>query len=333
MMRSSLTADKKKMKIPTANYGLVPTTSSSSVVVVVLLALVSWLPVSGKTTTFATATTAKSIVPPPTLVMGLPRSGSLAIHEFFECNQIQSSIHYCCGNVGDSDGGDSIGTTAFPCGEGTTTCGSCVFHNLNASRPAFEKCGTPGTAVYSQFDVETGDPFSWFLPQHFALPLLYKAADRDDTTVWILNHRSDSRTWAISVLHWFSVSTRLFHAFNLTYWSDIADESAIPIALTQSVTYDQLVEQLQQSVQRATSSAEHERRIALLADVYDLHLQKVTDFAKRHSDRIQLVDVNVDDDIAATARVLVEAFGGKESCWKFDPKTLDEDWKDFSLKV
>jgi hypothetical protein len=98
-----------------------------------------------------------------TFVMGLPKSGSISIHDFIQCmnereepsatatadgggnvkppNMFVSSAHYCCdpnhgwlegatpaatmvGNADDTD------TTAFPCAQHMVTCGSCLLETM-----------------------------------------------------------------------------------------------------------------------------------------------------------------------------------------------------------
>ena len=124
----------------------------------------------------------------PVILLGFPRSGSLAIHQFFQCHG-WNSAHYCCG----SDTAERS-ATQFPClDEAGPTCGDCVLKNLKGHRPAFTDCKKKGKEenqnnnnnnniinhenmmIWSQFDVETAD--AWFLPQHFALGLLHFVED------------------------------------------------------------------------------------------------------------------------------------------------------------
>ncbi|CAB9510983.1 expressed unknown protein [Seminavis robusta] len=134
----------------------------------------------------------------PLLIMGLPRSGSESIHNYFTCNKIKSS-HYCCDTEKSLAGQPA--RSQFPCRKDQVTCGSCVLKNMKSERPPFQGCGD--YYVWSQFDVETTEPYSWFLPQHKTLPLIHEAYPN---AAFILNTRKDAGTWADSVLHWNSES-------------------------------------------------------------------------------------------------------------------------------
>jgi Sulfotransferase domain len=248
------------------------------------------------------------------LVMGMIRSGSRAVHEFFTCNSIKSA-HYCCHN---SD------RAQFPCDR--QTCGSCVYHNLNASRPAFDNCGD-GYAVHAQFDVETSDPFAWFLPQHYALPLLH---DAYPGSTWILNSRETPERWADSVLHWYSVTNRLLNSFGHTYHEGAAASSTV--GLEREVTVEALTRELDVSIRRANDYLAHERRRRLLVDLYVDHEQAVHDFAAQYGHPLLVLDV----DSPSAGQVLQAFFVEKQlksECWSFDGAALDNDWMDFRLEV
>jgi hypothetical protein len=276
----------------------------------------------------------------PVLVVGLPRSGSLAVHNFFSCNGIRSS-HYCCSksseqqaqSPGDSNNDAHDAPISFPCGVSdddndspTTTCGTCVHRNMHSNQKPFQDCGD--YQVYSQFDVETGDPFSWFLPQHFALPLLHEAYP--DST-WILNRRGSSKQWATNVLHWYSVTNRLFQSFGIDYYHDAAvtAEQEPPDTLTQGA----LVKEIQRSFVRMHNETDHVRRLQSLQDVYEQHLDKVRAYAAQVTSQHTLIEIDVDEPIQA-GKTLVQAFPGtRAECFEFDAAVLDNDWRDFSLKV
>jgi hypothetical protein len=249
------------------------------------------------------------------LVLGLPRSGSLALHNFFTCNGVRSS-NYCCSSAEISSLDQK---TSFPCGDGETTCGACVLDNFNNSRLPFQGCGD--YQVYSQFDVETGDPFAWFLPQHFTLPVLHQA---DPDSTWILNRRASSKQWAINVLHWYSVSNRLMNSFGIEYHLNGSVNPNVT-----SVPRDPL--NIGQAIIRAENATEHERRLDELQDVYQRHLDQVRNFAQANSHT--LIEINVDDSVDA-GKILATSFPGtRGDCFDFDAPALDNDWKDFSLKV
>ena len=186
----------------------------------------------------------------PILLMGLPKSGSEALHNYFSCNSIRSS-HYCCNkNSNKPDTSESQNAEdsrmKFPCGENQVTCGSCVLHNMQEELPPLEGCG--GYQVWSQFDVETSDPFSWFLPQHHALPLLHEAYPK---AAMILHRRQKAEDWADSILHWHSVTTRLFNSFQLEM---IPEKKLAPIP--DKITYKSLMSDMQDSLDRVMSEDE-----------------------------------------------------------------------------
>jgi hypothetical protein len=297
-------------------------------------------------TTRNSANTGTSSVPislerNPVLVLGLPRSGSLAVHTFFGCNGIRSS-HYCCKSrrnsekqaqfPGDDKNDARDAPTSFPCGGSdddddnlTTTCGNCVHRNMGSNQKPFQDCGD--YQVYSQFDVETGDPFSWFLPQHFALPLLHEAYPE---STWILNLRGSSKQWATNVLHWYSVTNRLFQSFGIDYYYDAAVTAEQEPADT--LKQGALVKEIQKSFARMHNETDHARRLKSLQDVYEQHLDKVRAYAAQVTSHA-LIEINVDNPVQA-GNTLSQAFPGtRAECFQFDAAVLDNDWRDFSLKL
>jgi hypothetical protein len=258
----------------------------------------------------------------PVLVLGLPRSGSLAVHNFFTCNGVRSS-NYCCSSSGNSSNITQNTSTRFPCGEEETTCGACVLENFNNHLHPFQGCGD--YEVYSQFDVETGDPFAWFLPQYFTLPVLHEAHPE---STWILNRRNSSKQWATNVLHWYSVSNRLMNSFGMEYH---LNASVDPEKAREPTNRKMIDLEVKAAIIRAENATEHERRLHELQDVYERHLDQVRAFAKENSHT--LIEINVDDSIDA-GKILATSFPStRGDCFAFDAPALDNDWKDFSLKV
>jgi Sulfotransferase domain len=332
------------------------------------------------------------------LVMGLPRSGSDALHSFFECLG-WNSVHYCCDkpemtttivqqqpqrsnrrrrqrqralqqsrrrrrlNVAQSP-------TKFPCAEHQVPCGECVHANLLHQRPAFDQCTrardnddsdhhSENAQVFASFDVETAEPFAWFLPQHFALPLLLsQSTSSNNNVVWILNQRGTAEQWATNVLHWYSVTRRLLHSFDVPYHDDsdssstlddLDENDMVATAAARGIVVDETNRHwytaLEQSYRRAYNRTAHERRYAALIDIYHRHATKVTEFVESLStgadqDNVdrqvpRLIHVSVDDD--RTAQHLAETLGlpleVAEACWSFDAAALDNDWLDFSLQL
>jgi hypothetical protein len=252
------------------------------------------------------------------------------VHNFFSCNDIRSS-HYCCSrgsekqaSHGNSNSTDAHAPIGFPCSgndDSLTTCGACVHRNMRSNRKPFQDCGD--YQVYSQFDVETGDPFSWFLPQHFTLPLLHEA--HPDST-WIINRRGSSKQWATNVLHWYSVTNRLLNSFGIDYYYDAA------VAAEQELTQGSLVQEIQRSFARMHNETDHARRLQSLQDVYERHLDKVRTYAAQASSQHKLIEINVDEPVRA-GDTLAQAFPGmRGECFQFDASVLDNDWRDFSFK-
>ena len=76
----------------------------------------------------------KLAVPLPIINLGMPKSGSSSVHDFFKCGGFNSA-HLLCN--------DGMGSGSCPANAaGTCRCGSCMHENLVAGRPIFEGCGT-----------------------------------------------------------------------------------------------------------------------------------------------------------------------------------------------
>ena len=246
------------------------------------------------------------------LAMGLVRSGSTAIHQFIECNLgTGHSAHYCCHNSERKK---------FPCDR--QTCGACVHTNLNQSRPAFQGCGS--YTAFSQWDVETADPFAWFIPQHFALPLIHEHYPQ---STWILNVRETPARWADSVLHWYSIANRVMQSFGHQYHDGVKPG----LGFDREMASSDLYQALESSILRAGDPVQHERRRQVLIEIYREHTAKVLEFAARYGHGLLVLNV----DSPTAGRDLSTFLKGKwkEKCWKFDGSALDIDWKDFTLQV
>ena len=292
----------------------------------------------------------------PILLMGLPRSGSETIHAFLQCMGITTAHHYCCDTTTTTN---RDARTRFPCAD--RTCAACLQRNLllqhSSNNDPFHGCSssttTTGTAsttpiVYTAFDEESSsssakkhdeeDPYyyySWFLPQHFALPLLHES-----TGTWIVNTVSNADTWATHILHWYSLTRRLFHAFDVPYYHGddddddrIADSSAGGARTTPTTTRGVIIS-VEASLARARNTTEHERRHAALVALYQRHTDRVVAFAQeyRHPYILLTVDDANDDSVV---QQLAGALGLPEyhrasDCWKVDPHYGD-DWKDIRL--
>ena len=247
------------------------------------------------------------------LEVGLPRSGSSAIYDYFTCqtssSSSSSSLHYCCDNT----------KTRFPCP--SNTIGQAIHQNALEENPLFDGCGASSTTrVVTGMGVEASDPYGYFLPQHFALPLLYK---EDTDAVWILPLRKNAETWATSVLHWHSETQRFLASFGLR------PETRVAPANDQEAA--RITKGLQAAVERAHDPQTHALKRQQLQGIYDSHTQKVRAFAERHS--IRLIEINVDD--ASEAKQILQkefpSLSQRSNCWSFDASTLDDDWKNLTL--
>lgn len=115
-------------------------------------------------------------------VVGLPKTGTTSLHEFFKCGGL-SSAHWKCG--------------------GDTRCGECIEANVRHKRPPLQDCGN--FDVYAQMDVDADGNHSCYFPQIDALHLLYKHYPR---ATYILNTRPFDH-WNRSIHRWHGMYHRL----------------------------------------------------------------------------------------------------------------------------
>lgn len=270
----------------------------------------------------------------PIILMGLPESGSLALHQLFECHGLHSR-HYCCGR-------DAL-QVQFPC-ESTaeptkansittepshTLCGECVLDNMKQSlRNPFEECTLSEVQVWASFDMETRS--EWFLPQHFAIGLLHRAFPN---ATWILNQRSSSSDWAESILRWHSKTKRFLSSYKLPlYPHPISDP---PDATTSAeVTTVQILQDMERSLtERVYNHTDHLRKQSLLQDIYDNHIRTVRRWG-HHYPSHHLIEFDVDtDDPHVVLKDLLSSFGsnndGANCGWNF--LIPNKEWKNFDL--
>lgn len=284
----------------------------------------------------------------PILIMGLPNSGSLALHRYFQCRGMTSQ-HYCCGG-GDSSEAD----TKFPCPASTTTCGQCVLTNMKERKLPFEKCHPSHrkVQVWSSFDVETQD--EWFLPQHFAIGLLHEAYPN---ATWILNERSSSQAWAESILHWHSKTRRLFASYRLPLHPHPIPP---PPNSSEKVPHDRIVRDMERALQeRVYNVTDHRRKLTVLRRLYQNHSQTIRLWARQFPLQHRLLVINVDDPPSIILQALDEVFAATDDekgnaakkvvsltgimssnidlknsnqtkcSWSFEPP--DNDWMNFEL--
>lgn len=291
-------------------------------------------------------------IPGPIIIMGLPNSGSIALHRYFQCRGM-GSRHYCCG-VGDGE--DDFENTQFPCrapSKATATartCGECVLNNMKERRAPFDGChpgSTDSIQVWSSFDVETQE--EWFLPQHFAIGLLQEAYPN---ATWILNRRSSPEVWAESIVHWHSKTRRLFASYHLPMYPHPVMS---PPATDHRVSHKEILHDMNRVLlENIYNETDYIRKATLLQKLYRNHTQTIRAWAKQfplkqqpqHRRRPQrkLWEINVDDDPATVLRTLDTAFPfGSEpregddnrntnslSCgWTYIAP--DKDWENFKL--
>ena len=262
----------------------------------------------------------------PIILMGLPRSGSLAFHQYFSNCHGKFSAHYCCGNQDLQ--------TKFPCDEPKDMCGDCVLKNLQNHQPAFENCGATSTdgnspiQVWSRFDLETSD--AWFLPQHFTLGLLHEAYPN---ATWILNTRGSSRQWAESVLHWHSMTRRFFATYNLDLYPSLIPP---PPDKSAKISPEELEVEMSMALkERVYNRTEHTRKRIFLERLYQNHTHTIQLWAQQFPTH-QLIEINVDDE-DGTLNTLTSVFGipkteeGQDISCQWSCEHPDDDWKDFSL--
>lgn len=248
------------------------------------------------------------------LLLGLPRTGSNAIVHFFQCQGLDAR-HYCC----DND------RARFPCREGTI--GEVIHTNsVEGNADLMDRCASSARVV-GGMEVEAQEPFAWFLPQHFALPLLH---DAYPDAVWILNQRPDARTWASSARHWYSFTVRMLQSFGKAYYWDDPQVTEAPLEDIEDANV--VYRSLEESFRRAHNETDHERRRDELAEIYTQHLQTVSQAAEEYHHK--LIKIIVDDQ-DGVLEALEQAFGleHRPECWTFDARKLDHDWQDFSLKT
>jgi hypothetical protein len=134
----------------------------------------------------------------PIFALGYPRSGSMHIYNYFDCNHVFSSHFCCCGS----------NKTGYPCEE-DKYMGHCIQRNVDrAAANVLEGCGD--YQVYAQIDSE--DANSILLPQHFSLEEIHKAYP---TSTFILNTRTSSK-WVSLVTSGFGLGSRFIRKFQRT---------------------------------------------------------------------------------------------------------------------
>jgi hypothetical protein len=119
-------------------------------------------------------------ITPSVVVVGLAKSGTSSLAEFFRCGQKQVA-HWRCG--------------------APVMCGDCIRKNVAKGRAAFENCGP--YEVFAQIDVHR--------PPHMCAPptpAVFDAIRKYENISVILSYRR-AEEWADSVLRWNNLADRL----------------------------------------------------------------------------------------------------------------------------
>lgn len=202
---------------------------------------------------------------PTAIVVGLPKSGTTSLYHYFQCNSFDTT-HYCC--CGSTD-------TQYPCADGSFMSHK-LLENLQNARPLL--FGISGE-VHAQLDGELfdNDQQPYFLPQHFYLDELHKAAPH---AVWVLPLRS-AEGWKRSVQEWLDMGDRIQTTYRYFHASGTKPTSA--------------------------SVLEGD----FLVNFYNEHTKTVRAACQKY--RRTCVEVTVNDSAGST---LAKAFPGtKASCW------------------
>jgi hypothetical protein len=207
-------------------------------------------------------------------------------------------------------------------------CGTCLYNALTshsksrnhqdsfsstttAAAAWYEQCGN--YQVYSNFHVESVDPYTFFLPQHYTLPYLLSSTSSTSSsssssstatattattanTIWILNQRSSSAIWATNILHWFSITNRILNSFQIPYYyhdtenddKDDDDESTSTattptVHLSTKQTVHTLMEELDTSFERLHNQTDHQRRFVEVQAIYEYHARKIQQFVHEYN--------------------------------------------------
>lgn len=306
----------------------------------------------------------------PIFILGLPRSGSLALHNYFTCHGQLKSVHYCCDDDDDehddkNDDGKKSRRTSFPCRSMKQTCGRCILDNIQQEYQQqqrqsndgetvvkknaipqlnFKKCHN-SAQVWSQFDVETMD--GWFLPQHFMLGNIH---NEYPNATWILNRRQTSELWAQSIYHWNSMTRRFLTTYQVPLYPTTTISSPTmmnPPDPSAKVTPQQVEEDIVRSLdQHVYNRTEQLRKFYLLKQIYDNHTATVRHWASQRryftsssatasSSTPSFFEINVDEDKSVILQRLDEFFGyqsvGTPCNNVWNFESPNDDWKDMFL--
>ena len=139
----------------------------------------------------------------PIFVVGMPKSGTTSVFNFFSCAGVVSQHYCCCGDVSDHR----------PCY--SPIMADCIMDNKKNGRPMLENCGDydvygelDGEQIYSVKNATNGMEEKLgghFLPQVFELDWIHKEYPNATLILPLRN----SKTWAASVSRWFNMRHRI----------------------------------------------------------------------------------------------------------------------------
>jgi hypothetical protein len=214
-------------------------------------------------------------LPAPILVVGMPKTGTTSIRDFFRCNGHNASHWKCATPTMSMNGVPSLQKRE----KHAKYCAQVIKGNIEHDRPPLQ--GTGNYQVYAQMDVELPHetvfegimrPFACYMPQVNDLEQLSASYPK---ATFILNTRNASR-WVNSL--------RTF------------------------LDFDEKLKQCDLKGFPAGTGDTNEEFEAFFHE----HAQNIRNFVKNHPSHT-LIEVNIEDPNAGTQ--LAEAFGQNAKCW------------------
>ena len=134
-----------------------------------------------------------ALAAPLVVNLGLPKSGTSSLHDFYGCMGVRSS-HWKC--------------------KGKQSCGECMIPFLEQNEDPYTPCGN--YTVFTQIDMEN-HPHCLF-PQITHLPALFEFAP---TATYTLPLRP-ADDWVRSTQHWHCMDRRLIRCAKLHQWYNLS---------------------------------------------------------------------------------------------------------------
>eukprot|EP00978_Attheya_sp_CCMP212_P037841 scaffold182005_cov59-Attheya_sp.AAC.2 len=216
-------------------------------------------------------------LPTPILVVGMPKTGTTSIRDFFRCNGHNAS-HWKCATPIMSNKMDGVPSLQKR-EKHAKYCAQVIKGNIEHNRPPLQ--GTGNYQVYAQMDVELphetvfegiSRPFACYMPQVNDLEQLSASYPK---ATFILNTR------------------------NATAWVK---------SLRTFLEFDEKLKQCDlKGFPAGTGDTDEE-----FEAFFQNHAQNIRNFVKKHPSHT-LIEVNIEDPNAGTQ--LAEAFGQSAECW------------------